>query len=79
MVGVPFWSTLRLKCPPTFVFFVDRTDVKPSLLTKDNELPRYMKQDEFEVNVVIVLQDEHLVTENFPIKMIRYENNGDDS
>ena len=23
--------------------------------------------------------DEHLVTENFPIKMIRYENNGDDS
>lgn len=29
--------------------------------------------------MVIVLQDEHLVTENFPIKMIRYENNGDDS
>lgn len=46
VVGVPFWSTLRLKCPPTFVLFVDRTDVKPSLLTKDNELPRYMKQDD---------------------------------
>ncbi|KAL9964929.1 hypothetical protein ACROYT_G028643 [Oculina patagonica] len=26
---------------------------------------------EFEVNVVIVLQDDHLITENFPIKVIR--------
>ena len=30
---------------------------------------------EFEVNVVIVLQDDHLITENFPIKIMRYENN----
>ncbi|XP_022805902.1 Down syndrome critical region protein 3-like [Stylophora pistillata] len=30
---------------------------------------------EFEVNVVIVLQDDHLITENFPIKIIRCENN----
>ncbi|CAH3146994.1 unnamed protein product [Pocillopora meandrina] len=30
---------------------------------------------EFEVNVVIVLQDDHLITENFPIKIMRFENN----
>ncbi|XP_031554884.1 vacuolar protein sorting-associated protein 26C-like [Actinia tenebrosa] len=27
---------------------------------------------EFEVNIVIVLQDNHLITENFPIKIIRF-------
>ncbi|KAK3699399.1 hypothetical protein QZH41_018556 [Actinostola sp. cb2023] len=27
---------------------------------------------EFEVNVVIVLQDNHLITENFPIKILRF-------
>ena len=26
---------------------------------------------EFEVNVVIILQDDHLITENFPIKIAR--------
>ena len=26
---------------------------------------------EFEVNIVIVLQDDHLITENFPIKLYR--------
>lgn len=27
---------------------------------------------EFEVNIVIVLQDNHLITENFPIKILRF-------
>ena len=31
----------------------------------------YFCISEFEVNVVIVLQDDHLITENFPIKVIR--------
>ncbi len=29
---------------------------------------------EFEVNIVIILEDNHLITENFPIKIIRYNN-----
>ena len=27
---------------------------------------------EFDVNIVIVFQDDHLVTENFPIKLTRF-------
>ncbi|XP_059395207.1 vacuolar protein sorting-associated protein 26C-like, partial [Carassius carassius] len=26
---------------------------------------------EFEVNIVIILQDDHLITENFPLKLVR--------
>lgn len=26
---------------------------------------------EFEINVVVLLQDGHLITENFPIKLVR--------
>ena len=26
---------------------------------------------EFEINIIIVFQDDHLVTENFPIKLLR--------
>ena len=27
---------------------------------------------DFEINVVVVFRDDHLVTENFPIKLVRY-------
>lgn len=31
----------------------------------------YLLLSEFEVNIVIVLQDDHLITENFPLKLCR--------
>jgi len=37
----------------------------PSLVTNNFKI-------EFEVNVVIILENNHLITENFPIKLIRY-------
>ena len=44
---------------PTYVVF-------PRLFTSINF------KVEFEVNIVIIFQDDHLVTENFPIKLTRY-------
>ena len=41
------------------------------LLGGEAMLSYYFCISEFEVNVVIVLQDDHLITENFPIKVIR--------
>ncbi|WAR04255.1 VP26C-like protein [Mya arenaria] len=35
-------------------------------------IPIFMIFPQFEVNVVIIFQDDHLVTENFPIKLTRY-------
>ncbi|XP_052806911.1 vacuolar protein sorting-associated protein 26C-like [Mya arenaria] len=49
---------------PIFMIF-PRLFTCPTLTTSNFKV-------EFEVNVVIIFQDDHLVTENFPIKLTRY-------
>ncbi|XP_077980303.1 vacuolar protein sorting-associated protein 26C-like [Glandiceps talaboti] len=49
---------------PVFMIF-PRLFTCPTLATSNFKV-------EFEVNVVIVLQDDHLITENFPIKLYRF-------
>jgi len=51
---------------PIYMIF-PRLFTCPSLTTNNFKI-------EFEVNVVIILENNHLITENFPIKMIRYSN-----
>jgi hypothetical protein len=49
---------------PIFMIF-PRLFTCPTLATNNFKV-------EFEVNIVIVLQDDHLITENFPIKLTRF-------
>ena len=48
---------------PIYMIF-PRLFTCPSLNTSNFKI-------EFEVNVIVVFQDDHLVTENFPIKLLR--------
>ena len=39
--------------------------------SNDNKIFFYFFSD-FEINIVLVFQDDHLVTENFPLKLTRF-------